>query len=278
MFLGLWWIMGCGWWSEEPRSVPASPEPRAAERGPSEGVRSERSDDAEGAVDEPRAAVSGEGEAPSEGEPEVVRASAAEAAERWGERGTLVRASEGGGRFTPCGSEQTWTLSDPKGLLPGAAMTDGTPAYAELHLSGARDQPVVDAVAFSDPSGVTRGCARPARVGWWARGNEPFWSLDERSDHTTWATPEEQIRLGPLHREEEAFVARGEGDLVAVMHLRPLRCTDDMSGEILSHHAEVRFQGQVWRGCAAAPLSPSHRWPRRGPVEPGPEHPGPSAD
>lgn len=262
VFCGLAIVAGCGGGSSS--GAPAGSAP--AEPVVAEPVAAEPS-----AVPAPAEPVGAEPVAadPVAAEPAPDPSTPASGGAPVGVRG-MVERSGAGLRFTACGATSAVALADPSGVLRGGVPpVGGAPGYVELHAVTEAEGLRAIALLAAVPDGETRGCAMPARGGWRAWGEEPFWSLEQDGASTVWSTPEETWTLGPLQREEEAFVASGGGHTV-VMHLQDGPCQSTMTSAMAARSASVRVDGRLVRGCAEPPLDPAFVVPQGTPPEPGP--------
>lgn len=84
-------------------------------------------------------------------------------------------------------------------------------------------------------------------------GTEPFWGGKIRADSLTLSRPgEPDVDAANAGVRVEGDVGVwGSGHLV--MKLTPEACSDGMSDRQYSHRAEVMFNGQMLKGCAATP-------------------------
>jgi len=84
-------------------------------------------------------------------------------------------------------------------------------------------------------------------------GTEPFWGGKIRAETLSLSRPDqpEVTAANGGARVEGDVGVWGSGHLV--IRLTPEACSDGMSDRQYSHRAEVTFNGQVLRGCAARP-------------------------
>ncbi|EJL34334.1 putative membrane protein [Caulobacter sp. AP07] len=84
-------------------------------------------------------------------------------------------------------------------------------------------------------------------------GTEPFWGGKIRADGLSLSRPDQpevSAANTGVHVEGDVGVW-GSGHLV--IRLTPEACSDGMSDRQYSHQAEVTFNGEVLKGCAATP-------------------------
>jgi uncharacterized membrane protein len=170
------------------------------------------------------------------------------------------------GRWVTSDAGPAWTLcGEDRPRRVGPIADSAASTIRSVSAGGTRDffvdgwgRRIGDGVALERVERVYfegRGCDEDlTAVIWKAQGNEPFWSLSALAEHVRFDRPGESARYFPYSPFREAgserlFSARTESSSIDV-RLSPTSCVDSMSGAVFSWTAEVRAEGQVWRGCA----------------------------
>lgn len=200
-------------------------------------------------------------------------------------RGIVTVQSAGGAAFRPCGASGVYRVLEEPGADLGVAalgLADpGTPLYAELQAQ--REPAPSDAPGAGlegvlrvrrwvylaeDTSGCSRLEARPANaaaetgdaeplsadVAWRARGNEPFWMAEVRSDRIVVVRPAvDTVSVPPVEPVAEGQARRWRAETEAheldlVLSEEP--CVDSMSGSRFGYTATLTLDGEELRGCA----------------------------
>lgn len=169
--------------------------------------------------------------------------------------------------FRPCQEQRSFSVSNDGStdIAREAAtlLADGPgPLFVDL-LGQLGSSPVADTdgqLVLSEVYRIQRegpSCDDPGfnRLTLRAGGHEPDWSINVtnkglvlyRQEQPALALPyvEEQLPEGRLNLSSEANGERLE------LWVAPQRCTDSMSGTVQHLSAELRLNGQVYRGCAS---------------------------
>jgi uncharacterized membrane protein len=131
--------------------------------------------------------------------------------------------------------------------------------------------PVDSSSALADAAkdsalGVTDVLPAPSEIGaFHAVGTEPFWGVVISDSGLTFSTPEspDGIRFpaslpaleGKTYRWSSATVGPNAHRLEVTIVEK--RCSDGMSDKVWTHAATVRYDGQLYEGCADRGLGPS---------------------
>ena len=188
----------------------------------------------------------------------------------------LYRIADGRHEFLPCEAPDKvyWILGDLPSLEQ--AYADATlQGYAGQHVyaefTGALVEPEADrGAAKSSPYDAQFRVASVQRIrpknprntclpsDYWGQGNEPFWSLQISKaegviELSQLGAPTVAFPYAKPVLEEDGrithYVTEGTEQRLKVAVYQE-ECLDDMAGNRFTHRMEVRFKGQVLRGCA----------------------------
>jgi uncharacterized membrane protein len=185
-------------------------------------------------------------------------------------RGKLTLASAQA-TFQPCGSDaQLWLIDQSDGVLRETFASEPKPLelYIEAHgertsvpievaaASAYRGAFILEEVLYAAPAGESQGCqaSAPTYVVF-ARGNEPFWSVEIAADKLIWRQPEEPKELvidAPQIEDVEGTVGysgTAQGHSVELF-VEAEACRDSMSGAYFAYGARATFDGKGLKGCA----------------------------